>query len=206
MKEAEVRQRDEKFRKDVGSGSDNELRLCVESVLEDLIENNESSVELATKFILWSATRSIRLASNQSKAVIEFSNASRLMHMCDAYLDAEHINYEELFRAQCQSRTLDLTATVQMRQEYRPVKERPGWVRLTYEDSDIRVTAWAWFLVDVVSFMSGVRERNPVDMDPFRRRRRRGGGVAGSIRRSGRTWSGSVGATRDRRESHRGDD
>jgi hypothetical protein len=169
LKESEFRQRDDEFRRDFSAGSENDLRICVESMFEYVVENKETSVELATKFILWSATRSIRVASNQSKAVIEFSNASRLMLMCDAYLDAEHISYEGLFRAQCQSRTLDLTTTVRRRQEYRPVEERPGWDRLTHDDADIRVTAWAWFLVDVVSFMAGAREKNQVDMDSLRR-------------------------------------
>jgi hypothetical protein len=168
LKEAEFRQRDDQFRRDFDAGSDRDLRKCMESMFEYVIENKETSAELATKFIMWSATRSIRIASDQSKAVIEFSNASRLMLLCDAYLDAEHITYEGVFRGQCQSRTLDLTLTIKNKATVRPIEERPGWDRLTHSDPEIRVTSWAWMLVDAISFMAGAREKNQVDMEPLR--------------------------------------
>jgi len=161
-KDPDFKRMTEKFQTDLKTTSGAELRTLLEASFEHIVRTRHTSVELAVKCIVEMITRAARTNQNYAEMIKTHQKGAHVLMFNEAYLGVEHDEYEKIFRVDCQKRKLDIGQSNGIVNT--PARQLPGIKRLTNSSEEIRVTAWSFYMVDLISYLCGPLQKDTIDM------------------------------------------
>ena len=140
------------------------LTASMELFFEYLVEVKKASAQSAVTAMIYHYTferRSFSAEPQVSKSMRSHEN--QLVLWLVKYMETPDDAYVDLFRADCISRSLDLT-TVQECTRRSLVGSYPGFNRLAMCETETMTMSWSWLLRDLCAFMGGAKINNELNI------------------------------------------